>query len=210
MDGNRRRASSSFSSAVVILSLARQLADRSGHRAGHTRALRDGGVEEVDSLVEIADRGEVDRDRVGELFARVDAVLEPGGQHPLRVDGGSLDRIGWSVGTEPVVDDEERLVGAASVRLAVELVDRGERERRLLRHRVGAEQPRVRAGVLLAHHDHAALLLGGLLVLGHHHAVERGPRVGSRLRGPHAVVETGVDRAPASGPSASRSPRSRE
>ena len=90
--------------------------------------------------------------------------FEPVGQRLLRVHRAGFDRIGRAVGPEPVVEDEEVLAVAAAVRLAVEVLDRAEREGGLLRHRVGAEQPLVRVRVLLAHHDQPALAFGGALL----------------------------------------------
>ena len=146
---------------------------------GHARAFGDRGVEAVDGLVEVTDRGEVDRDHVGDALALGDALLEAAGEGLLRIDRARGDGIGRSVRPQPVVEDEEVLAGAAAVGVAVEVGDRGERERGLLRDRVGAQEPRVDARVLLAHHDQPATLLD---LVRRHHVVERRKRGGTGLR----------------------------
>ena len=74
-------------------------------------------------LLSVADLGEVERDGIRELLPSRDAVLQASGERLLRVHRAGFDGVGRTVGAEPVVHDEERLVVAAAVDLAVELRD---------------------------------------------------------------------------------------
>src|SRR5262249_26370211 len=82
-----------------------------------------------------------------------DAVLEAVLDGVARVRAVRGDGVGQPTGLDPVVDDEQALVGPSPVGLAVEVRGRLVGEAGLARDGERVEQPAVRALVLLEHHD---------------------------------------------------------
>ena len=88
-----------------------------------------------------------------------------------------------------MVEEEQRLTGAAAIWCAREVCDGLERVRGLFEQRVRRDEPRVLAAVLLGHDDEPTFVVGAAVAFRVDEVGEVGQLSGFRVRDPDPVAE---------------------